>query len=175
MELLLAALLIFCLRITDVALGTLRIVLLVREKRRWAGVLGFFESLVWVLAARAVLTELDEPVKILAYAGGFAVGTVLGSTVERWMAMGTALVRVVAAIEDPQAYPHLQEAGFPTTVLNGEGRDGPVRIVFLVVPRRRVPEVLDVVASVNPAAFVTVEEAKTPNLAARRSAALVRK
>jgi uncharacterized protein YebE (UPF0316 family) len=175
MELLLAALLIFGMRLLDVSAGTLRIVMLVRGKRRWAGILGFLESLIWVLAARQVLGDLDEPIKIVAYAGGFAAGTMLGSTIERWLAMGSVLVRVVAPIDSPHAYQAVRDAGYPVTVLNGEGRDGPVRLWLCVTPRRDVGGVLDLIATVNPQAFVTVEEARLPDLSTRRAAAAVRK
>jgi uncharacterized protein YebE (UPF0316 family) len=166
---------IFCMRLADVSLGTLRIVMLVRGKRRWAGLLGFFESLIWLLAAGAVLGSLDSPLKMIGYAGGYAVGTMLGSTIERWLAMGNVLVRIVAPVDSVHAYDSLRAAGYPTTVLNGEGRDGPVRISFTVLPRREARRALDVVAGVNPDAFVTIEEARLPELAARRSALALRK
>jgi uncharacterized protein YebE (UPF0316 family) len=175
MGLLLAGLLIFGMRLLDVSAGTLRIVMLVRGKRRWAGILGFLESLIWVLAARQVLGNLDEPIKIVAYAGGFAAGTMLGSTIERWLAMGSVLVRVVAPVDSPHAYQAVREAGHPVTVLNGEGRDGPVRLWLCVTARRDVGQVLDLIARENPQAFVTVEEARLPDLSTRRSAASVRK
>jgi uncharacterized protein YebE (UPF0316 family) len=165
MELVLAALLIFVMRLADVSLGTLRIVVLVRGKRRWAGALGFFESLIWLLAAREVLGNLDEPIKIIAYAGGYAAGTMLGSTIERWLAMGSVLVRIVSPIESPHAFQALRDAGYPVTVLNGEGRDGPVRISFCVLPRRQSAKALELIASVNPEAFVTMEEARPMPLA----------
>lgn len=173
--LLLAALLIFCLRIADVTLGTLRIVMIVRGHRGWAGLLAFFESAIWVLAAAQVLGNLDEPIKIVGYAGGYAAGTVLGTTVERWLAIGTVLVRVVSPVDAPQAYPVLADLGYAVTVVNGEGRFGEVRIVFTVVPRKHSRKVLDLVADVNPDAFVTVEEANLPDLAARRRGLTLRK
>lgn len=163
------------MRLADVSLGTLRIVMLVRGKRRWAGVLGFFESLIWVLAARQVLGDLDEVIKIAAYAGGYAAGTMLGSTIERWLAMGSVLVRIVAPVDSPHAYEVLRDAGYPTTVLNGEGRDGPVRVAFSVLPRRASRSALDLVAETNPEAFVTVEEARHMDLATRRSATAMKK
>jgi uncharacterized protein YebE (UPF0316 family) len=171
----LASLVIFCLRLADVSLGTLRIVMLVRGNRRWAGLLGFFESLIWLLAAREVLGNLDSVVKMIGYAGGYAVGTMLGATIERWLAMGSVLVRIVAPVDSTHAYESLRAAGYPTTVLNGEGRDGPVRISFSVLPRREAKRALEVVSGVNPGAFVTIEEAKLPELAARRSAFAIRK
>jgi uncharacterized protein YebE (UPF0316 family) len=174
-ELLLAALLIFAMRLADVSLGTLRIVMLVRGRRGWAGVLGFFESLIWVLAAREVLGDLDEPVKIAAYAAGYAAGTMLGSTFERWLAMGSVLLRIVAPVDSPHAYEALQEAGYPTTVVNGEGRNGAVRVAFCVLPKRESKRALDLVAAANPQAFITVEEASQLDLASRRSAVALRK
>ncbi len=163
------------MRVTDVTLGTLRIVFLVRGNRWYAGLLGFFESLIWVLAARQVLTDLDNPAKILGFAAGFGAGTLLGATIERWLALGSKLVRVVSPYDAPAGYAALRDAGFQVTVLNGEGRDGDVRIAFSVVPRRRTGEVLSIVRKHNPEAFVTLEDATLPNMKALRTAASVRK
>lgn len=174
-ESLIAALIILAMRVTDVTIGTLRIVFLVRGKRGIAGVLGFFESLVWVLAARQVFADLDDPIKVIGFAGGFALGTVLGGTIERWLALGNKLVRIVAPVESPAGYETLREAGYQVTVLNGEGRDGDVRIAFSVVPRRKTSEVLSIVREANPDAFVTLEDATLPNMKALRTSTSVRK
>lgn len=93
-ELLLGALLIFGMRIIDVALDTLRIGMLVRGKHRWAGLLSFFESLIWLIAAAKVLGTLENPVQFVAYAGGYATGTMLGANIERWLAVGQVVVRI---------------------------------------------------------------------------------
>jgi uncharacterized protein YebE (UPF0316 family) len=173
--LLTSALVIFALRLADVSLGTLRIVFLVRSRRRIAGTVGFFESMIWVVAAGQVLSGLDEPVKMVAYAGGYAAGTMLGSTVESWLAMGNVLLRIVAPIDSPPTHHELRDAGFATTVVNGEGRDGEVRVSFAVMPRREAKRALQLIAVTNPQAFVTMEEAKLPELAVYRSAASIRK
>jgi len=157
LELLLAAAIIFGLRITDVSLGTLRIGFLVRGQRRLAGLFGFFESLVWLLAAAQVLTHLDSPVKFVAYAGGYAAGTMLGVSIERWLAIGDTLMRVVAPVDSPALDEALRAAGFYVTVLNARGRDGDVRVSFTILPRRRMQEALRLVGRVNPSAFVTFE------------------
>jgi uncharacterized protein YebE (UPF0316 family) len=174
-ELIIAAITIFALRLADVSLGTLRIAFLVRSHRGWAGVVGFLESLIWVIAAAQVLSQLDQPIKMVAYAGGYAAGTMLGSTIEGWLALGDVLVRIVAPVGSPHAYEALEEKGFPVTVVNGEGRDGAVRVAFAVMSRRRATDALRIVAEVNPDAFVTIEDAKLPNLLAVRPAAAIRK
>lgn len=163
MDLVLSALLIFSMRVVDVSFGTLRIVTLVQGRRLAAGGLGFVESLMWVLAASQVIGNLDDPIRIVGYAGGFAAGTVLGSSIERWIGMGTTLVRVVADVDAPPVADRLRNLGFGCTVLNAEGIDGPVRLTFTVVPRRRVKEVLGQVRATNPDAFVTIESTTTPD------------
>jgi uncharacterized protein YebE (UPF0316 family) len=165
----LGAFLVFAMRVTDVSLGTIRIVMLVRGRKWIAGALGFFESLVWVLAAGLVLTNMDSPLRIVAFAAGFATGTVLGGTVEGWIAMGQSVLRVITPFDTPEVAPTLRQAGFGVTVVNAEGKNGEVRLAFTVVPRRRGAEILSIVHTVNPDAFVTLEDVSTPELKLMRS------
>lgn len=165
LETVLVSLLIFAARLLDQSLGTMRIIYLFRGRRALAGLLGFFESATWLLAVSQVVTNIDEPIKVVAFAGGFAAGTMLGGTVEKWLALGQGVLRVVAPFESPQASAALRAAGFAVTVVNAEGRDGPVRLAFSVVPRKRKREALAIVSRVNPAAFVTFEDVETLNLA----------
>ena len=155
--LLLSGLMIFCLRIMDVSLGTLRIGFLVRGESRLAGLFSFFESLIWLLAASQVLTNLDSPVKFVAYAGGYAVGTMVGVWIEAWLAMGESIMRVIAPVESPPTEGALRDAGLDVTVLNAQGRSGDVRVLFSVMPRKRIPQIMSLVESVNPDAFITFE------------------
>ncbi len=165
----LGALLVFFMRVADVSLGAIRIVMLVRGRKWIAGILGFFESLVWVLAAGLVLNNLDSPPRIIAFAAGFAAGTVLGGTVEGWIAMGQSVLRVITPVDTPTVAPALRAAGFGVTVVNAEGLNGDVRLAFTVVPRRRNDEVLSIVRRHNPEAFVTLEDVSTPELRLMKS------
>lgn len=174
MELFLGSLLIFVLRIGDVSLASVRIVTLMRGRIGLAAILGFFESLFWVSAAAIVFTNLDHPIRIIAFAAGFATGTLLGGFVERWLAMGTALLRVIAPVNSPSLTAPLRAAGFQVTVLNAEGRDGEVRLNFMVLPRRRVKEALAIVHDVNPEAFITVEEIRIAELERTRRGSVIR-
>lgn len=157
MALLLSALLIFVLRIIDVSLGTLRIGFLVRGEKGLAGLFGFFESLIWLIAAAQVLSNLDSPLKFVAYAGGYAAGTMLGVSIERKLAIGQSIMRIVSPVNNPQVDEALRAAGFYVTVLNARGRDGDVSVSFTVLPRRRIPEALKLVGEIDSKAFVTVE------------------
>ncbi len=157
LPLLASALLIFALRITDVSIGTLRITFLVRGRRGVAGLLSFFESLIWLTAAAQVLTTLDSPLKFVAYAGGYATGTMLGVSVERWLAVGDVLMRVVTPVDAPSSEHVLRQAGFGVTVVNGQGMRGDVRILFVVLARRKTQAALKIVNEINPGAYITFE------------------
>jgi uncharacterized protein YebE (UPF0316 family) len=175
MELALSALGIFLLRIGDVSIASVRIVTLMRGRIGLAALLGFFESLLWVSAAAIVFSNLDNPIRIVAFAAGFAAGTLLGGHIERWLALGTAFIRIVAPVETPSVANALRSNGFPVTVVNAEGRDGEVRVTFLVLPRRRIKTALGIVHDTNPAAFVTVEDIRIAEVARRQGANAVRK
>jgi uncharacterized protein YebE (UPF0316 family) len=168
MELALLSLLIFVLRVVEVGVGTIRIVLLVRERSLLAGTLGFVQSLIWVFAAGIVLTNLDSPARVVAFSLGFGVGTALGSLIEQKMALGHSILRVIAPVDSPPVADALRDAGYGVTVVNAQGLRGDVRLSFTVVPRKRTRDVLATVGRINEAAFVTVESISTPDISQRR-------
>ena len=83
----LGALLIFGLRVVDMALDTIRVLFVVRGRKGLAWVLGFFQALVFVIAISSVLSNLDNPLNVLGYAAGFATGNVVGMLLEERMAI----------------------------------------------------------------------------------------
>ncbi|NTU49810.1 MAG: hypothetical protein HGA87_02780 [Desulfobulbaceae bacterium] len=76
-------LLIFCARIADMSLDTMRIVMIGRGRKFTAAFLGFFEVSIWLLVARQVIVHLPNPLCFFAYAGGFAAGNYVGMWIER--------------------------------------------------------------------------------------------
>ena len=156
--------LIFFLRLLDVGMATVRIVLLGKGRKGAATMLGFVEALIWVLAVIRVLDGLDDPLRMIAFAAGFAAGTYLGAMVEEWMALGQAMVRIVAPVGTDSVAPALREQGFGATVINGNGLEGDVRITFCVVPRKEVLGVTRLITRVNPVAFVTVDSTTSVDL-----------
>lgn len=157
MHIALGALLIFALRILDVSVGTLRVMYMVRGDRAKAVPLAFFESLVWVFAISRIMKEVDNTANMLAFAAGFAAGTLVGMTLERWIASGFVLVRVISDMGKEKLAGEVRAAGFGVTVVSGEGREGGQEILFIVALRRRGQELLDLVRRVDDGAFVTID------------------
>lgn len=151
---------IFFLRFLDVGIATLRTTVMVRGFVRLAAVLSFFECLVWLAATARVLSELDNPWNILAFAAGFACGTFTGVTLAERLALGKVILRVVTPVDTPEVAPALRAEGALVTQVNAEGRDGSVRMAFSVVPRKRVNDLIRAANGVNPRAFITIEETR---------------
>jgi uncharacterized protein YebE (UPF0316 family) len=161
--------LIIALRLVDVSLGTVRIIMLSRRYRLLPAVIGFVEVFTWLVAATMVFSNLNSPPRMLAYAGGFGLGTYLGTLLESWLAVGNTMMRIVSPSESPQVDEALREAGFAVTVVNADGRDGGVRLAFTIIPRRRTREALNIVHDLDPAAFVTLQDIETVTPPERRA------
>jgi uncharacterized protein YebE (UPF0316 family) len=159
---------IFCLRIGDVSLDTMRMICVVRGLRLVAVGLGFFAVLIWVVAISSVMKCLDNPYNILAYAGGYAIGNWVGMWLESRLALGQQIVRLISDDLDGQLAEHLRAAGFAVTELGGHGRDAPVKICFIAARRREVPAVLKYAIELDPDVFVTVEDVRATNRSLRR-------
>jgi len=160
--------LIVGLRIIDVSAGVLRVVFVMRGRRTIAAAVGFVESFTWLVAAAFVFASLDTPAKAIAYAGGFALGTWIGTWLEEKLAVGKSVVRVFVPADAPSPTAELREAGFGVTEVPGEGLHGPVKVLFCVVSRRRAREVMRIIAASYPTAFATVETIDTLDLSHRR-------
>ncbi len=165
--------LIFCARVADVSLGTLRTLLVFRSYRALAFCIGFVETCVWLLAAGQVIGNLDAWYLAVAYALGFATGNVVGIWLESKLAVGSELVRVISHAPGRGLAATLRAAGHEVIELAGDaGRGGAVEVLLIVERRRRIPELLRRVGDVDPDAVCTrndVRHASAGPPAARRS------
>lgn len=152
------AALIFAARLVDVSVGTLRVMYSVQGKRFISALLALVESGVWIFAVSRVLTSGQQDViKMVGYAMGFSAGTLLGVSVERLIASGTSLVRIISRSASEAIAASLREKNFGVTSIRGEGRDGEVEILFVVTARRKLSEVMRIVRKSDESAFVTFE------------------
>ena len=157
MELLISALFIFCLRLADQSLGTMRARLVSRGKPIYGAFIGLIESVIWIIVVAKVINDIDKPILIAGYAIGFAAGTILGYYAERILGFGDVVIRVFTPIKSPSVAEELRDQGYAVTVVNGEGRDGIVRIYWCIVPRRKLKSVLKIIKEINPDAYITTD------------------
>ncbi|MGE0683271.1 MAG: DUF2179 domain-containing protein [Candidatus Binatia bacterium] len=160
---LVTCLLIIGARIADVTLGTLRTVYVIQGRRGVSWALGFFEILIWIAAVSKVIQNLSYPAYALSYAFGFATGNYVGMTLEKWMATGRQVVRVFTR-EGKKIAAQLRSEGFRVTSFQGEGRDGPIDMVFVEIPRRKTTDITLFAREVDPKCYYIVEDVREASL-----------
>lgn len=151
---------IFFARILDVSIGTLRIIFLTRGMKYLAAALGFIESLVWIIAISQVMTNVNNWQAYLAFATGFASGNIVGIWLEEKIALGTLLVRIITRREADDLVAALRAADFGVTNTDAQGEQGPVMVIFTIVRRKKLQEVLALIHKYNPNAFYTIEDVR---------------
>jgi uncharacterized protein YebE (UPF0316 family) len=154
------ALFIFALRLTDVSMGTVRTIMVMRGMRKVAALIGFVEVSIWVVAISRVIGNVDSIWSVLGYSGGFAAGTLLGMWIEDKLALGHVYVHVISMDKGLEIAHQIRKAGHGATQMQAEGRTGPVHLIEVVAPRRQVKNILRLVNQVDAESFVTVEEAR---------------
>ncbi|UCF61132.1 MAG: DUF2179 domain-containing protein [Anaerolineaceae bacterium] len=153
-------LIIFGLRTVDLTLSTLRMLFVVRGRRASAWIFGLLQAIVFITGIAGVLGNLKDPLNLIAYAGGFATGSVLGMVIEFWLAPGHSLLRITSAKRGRTILELLHEEGRGATEISGQGKLGMVSLIFCFVPRRYVDDVKRSVVETDPEAFVTVEHVR---------------
>lgn len=151
-------LLIFLARIGDVSINTIRIIYVLGGRKATATVLGFFESFIWLMAIRQIFQHLDNWVCYVAYPGGFAIGILVGMIIEERIAYGKVIVRIITRKETAPLTGFLQQMEFRYTSLKATGRDGAENVVFTVLERERLDELLVFLRESIPTAFYTIEK-----------------
>lgn len=153
--------LIFCARIIDVTLGTLRIVFLAHGRRSVAPLVGFVEVLIWIIAISQIMRNLTNPLTYLAYAGGFAAGNYIGLLLDEKLALGRVAVRVFMKSDSDILVNKLAQGGYGVTRLNGMGTQGAIEIIYTLIERKSLPDVVNLIHQVNPRIFYAVEEIRS--------------
>lgn len=153
-------LVIFSLRTVDLTLSTLRMLFIVRGRRSPAWILGLVQAILFIAGIAGVLGNLQDPLNLIAYAVGFATGSVLGMIIETWLAPGHSLLRITSARRGRTILDLLHGEGRGATEISGHGMQGMVSLILCFVPRRHIDPVKRTVAETDPEAFITVEHVR---------------
>jgi uncharacterized protein YebE (UPF0316 family) len=153
--------LIFCARICDVSLGTIRVIFITKGIRYLAPLIGFFEVIIWLLAIGQVMNNLTNVASYIAYGGGFAMGTFIGMRIEEKISLGLTSIRIITIEEPSQLVNYLRSQNYGVTTVDGEGSTGQVKMVFSIIRRQDLPDVVEVIKKLHPGAFYSIEDVKS--------------
>jgi len=149
---------IFVARFLNIALDTLRFMFNLRDKRLLSWILGFAESILFVLVISSVLTNLDNPLNVIGYAAGYATGNVVGMAIEKRLALGFTHFSIISKEKSTEIADCLRNEGYGVTEIPARGRDASFMLVECHVRRKQANEVESLALSVDLDAFITSEE-----------------
>lgn len=155
--------LIFIARISDVSIGTVRIVMVAKGEKKIAPVLGFFEVLIWLIAISQIIAHLDNWVCYVAYGAGFATGNYVGMIIEEKLAMGIVQLQIITRTDAHLLIEKLKLEGYGITHQEAHGALEEVSIIYSIIKRTDLPKVDDIIQEYNPTAFYSIADVKFVN------------
>ncbi|HQP09767.1 MAG TPA: DUF5698 domain-containing protein [Candidatus Omnitrophota bacterium] len=145
-------------RAADVSMSAMRIIFVSRGIRTLASVIGFFEMLIWLIGISQIMQNLDNPINYIAFAGGFSMGTFVGITIEKKIAIGNLAVQFITSKRPACLLRYFRVKGYGATVIDAQGTQGPVKIIFVIVRRKFLDNILKVIKKFDKNAFYTIED-----------------
>jgi uncharacterized protein YebE (UPF0316 family) len=154
-------LLIFFARILDVSINTIRIIFVMSGKKYISTLLGFFESLIWLMAIGQIFKHVDNVYSYIAYPAGFACGIFVGMLIEEKIALGKVIIRIITAEDLIQVKAFLVGNNFRYSIVSASSEQGDEKLLFAVLKRDHVQKMLHEVKVHLPKAFYTIESVKS--------------
>ena len=138
---------IFFAKIVEIAIMTMRTVMMTKGEKLYAAALGSIEILIWLNLMSTILQNIKtDPLQLVAYVGGYTCGIFLGGTLEEKIGVGLVTIHVIADVRDGmQIAKNLRKQGVAVTHLKGEGRDEGKSILMIHIKRRRRKEAIRII------------------------------
>lgn len=154
---------IFVAKTIELALGTLRLIVVANGKKMLGAILQGLIALVWVCVTGIVVVDItNDPLKIVVFALGSAFGSYIGSLMEEKMALGSnMLMAIVDKDLEPDVTNSIREAGYAVTVIDGEGKEKQRAILMIMVARKKRTKIVNLIKKIDKEAMIISESAAT--------------
>lgn len=163
MELLILCLEVFLVRIIDVTLGTMQTIYIVKGDRKIGTLLGFVDVFIWFVIIKEALTTTNDSIWIaLAYSGGYAVGTYIGSFLSQFFSKGTLNIQVITSNINNKVIEAIKNNNFSGSIIKCKGihKEEDKYMIYSEVESKRLNSFKKIIKNIDKEAFVTVTESK---------------
>jgi uncharacterized protein YebE (UPF0316 family) len=154
---------VFCCRIVDVSLGTVRTIVTVKGKIGLASIIGFVEIFVWFVIVQAAISKGGTSLwGAISYASGFAAGTYVGGKLANRFIKGILDIQIVTSSKNEKLVAAVRDAGFGVSVLNVNSSEfGDEKYMLMIeIKGENLKKLEKIVYSIDPGAFVMAKEIK---------------
>lgn len=158
-------LIIFLAKTIELALGTLRLIVVANGKKVMGAILQGIIAVVWICITGVVVTNITEdPFKIVAFALGSLFGSYIGSFIEEKMAIGSnMLIAIVDKNLEQTITTHLRHENYAVTVLEGKGKDKERSILMIMVARKKRQRIVNIIKQIDFESLIIAENAFAVN------------
>lgn len=131
-------LIIFGCKMLEVAIMTIRIIIVNRGFKFVGSLLAFVEVILWIFVASQVIVNISaEPLKGIVYSIAFAVGIYVGSILEKKLAFGKIMIQVILPSEQaPEIVNEIRNKKIGVTTIDAKGVAGNKTIAMIYVNRK---------------------------------------
>ena len=145
---------ILVINITFVSMHTIRMVFIFKGKRILAALIGSVEAFIFIFGIGLVMENMDAFHNFFAYAGGYAIGILVGVKLEEKLAIGYVTVKVVSKNIMFPLSQELRRKGFGVTSWLGEGRGGQRLVLEILTSRKDQRDLYNYILTFDPEAFI---------------------
>ena len=107
-----------------------------------------------------VINHMDNTINLIAYAGGFACGNLLGITLEGKIGLGYVQLNVISKSYAREIASKLRRSKYGVTMLPAEGVEGHTTVLVVIIKRRDQKNVMKLIESVDPECFITIQHSR---------------
>lgn len=154
---------VFCARIVDTSLATIRTVMVVKDRTILAFIFAFFEVFVWFMIVREALTSVDNVLLLaLSYSAGYACGVMVGMYITDKFIVSNVSVNIVVK-QKKEIVNALIDHNFAVSVSRIKGKDliSNKYMIFVATTSKRVDELKKLIMDIDEHAFIVVSENKS--------------
>ena len=145
----------------DVTLGTVRTVQAVKGRTLVAGLIAFFEVVIWFLIVREALQSEASIWVVIAYSGGYATGTMLGTLISQKCINSIISVEVITSKATPESIDLIRRRGYGISVFETVNNlSEPKHMLLITLNSKNLKDLKKILYDIDPKAFVVVDELK---------------
>lgn len=151
---------IFLINFSYITLNTIRFMLTMKGYRIIAPMLSVVEIIIYVTGLSLVMSSLDNPLNLAAYALGYGIGIGVGIKIEDWLALGYTMLTVMTSNPESPMPAILRESGYGVTLLKAWGKDGERMMLNVLASRKSERDLTNKILEIDEKAFIVSSDPK---------------
>jgi uncharacterized protein YebE (UPF0316 family) len=138
---------------TQVLIGTVRVIMMVKGNKVLAIIIGFFEA---AIGLTNIILVISNAVKsginffiILFYSVGFSAGLYLGMLISQKISKDILSIRIITKHPDNAIEDLLRASGFGVTCYKGSGKDGNLKVLNVICKKTNMEQLKKLVYGID--------------------------